>query len=337
MIAEEYCTPISKEQAKDIPKCVLKDLYTGMIKIRLVEEKVAELVAQKEIICPCHLYIGQEAIATGVCASLRKEDYVFSTHRSHGHYLAKGGDIKTMMAELYGRATGCSGGHGGSMHLASPEIGFPGSSAIVAGTIPLAVGVALAASIEGVDRVSVAFFGDGAATEGVFYECLNFAALKKLPVLFICENNFYTTHMHISAIQSDIDIYKRADAFSMPAFKIDGNNVAEVFKTAQKAIESARAGKGPAFIECVTYRWRGHVGSSWDIEKGLRTQEEVDWWVGNCAIKRIEDLLLSSGTMSLSEREEINNRFLYEIDSAVQFAQASPFPDVTEYKNKAFL
>lgn len=336
MIVEEYCGPIDRDEAKDIPASLLKEMYLKMMEIRLVEEKIADLVSAKEIICPCHLYIGEEAVATGVCANLTKEDYVYSTHRSHGHYLAKGGSLKTLMAELYGKVTGCSHGNGGSMHLATPEIGFPGSSAIVGGSIPIAVGTALAFSIQQLDRVSVSFFGDGAVTEGALYESLNFAALKKLPVVFVCENNFYSTHMHISAIQSNTEIYKKAEVFNIPAVRIDGNNLVEVYMTAKKAVESARRGQGPTFIECVTYRWRGHVGPSWDLEKGLRSKEEVDWWVDNCAIKRMEDLLLSLGMISSAEKEKIIDRLNKKINEALQAAKESPFPDTKGYRNKVF-
>ena len=207
----------------DIPMATLRGMYMTMLKIRKFEEKVAELVSEKEIITPCHLYIGQEAVAAGVCAVLREDDYVFSTHRSHGHYIAKGGGIKALMAELYCRTTGCSKGRGGSMHVASPDVGLPGSSAIVAGTIPLSIGVGLALSMQKTERVSVAFFGDGAVNEGVFYESLNFAALKKLPVIFICENNLYSTHLPISACLANTDIYKKAEAFNMPGVRVDGN------------------------------------------------------------------------------------------------------------------
>jgi len=332
----EYYSPIRKETVKNIPASILKNMYITMARIRKVDEKIADFVAQKKIICPCHLYIGQEAVATGVCANLKKQDYVYSTHRSHGHYIAKGGDIKAMMAEIFGKETGCSRGNGGSMHLVAPELGFPGSSAIVAGTIPIAVGTALAFSIQGSENVSVAFFGDGAATEGVFYESLNFAALKKLPVVFVCENNFYSTHMHISAIQSNIEIYKKAEAFNMRAMRIDGNNVVDVYNTAREAVEDARAGRGPTLIECTTYRWRGHVGPNWDVEKSLRSQEEVDSWVNNCGMKRIEGLLLEMGIMSDSEKKEINEKIISEIEEAVRFVQASPFPSAEEYKENVF-
>ncbi|MBI5643078.1 MAG: thiamine pyrophosphate-dependent dehydrogenase E1 component subunit alpha [Deltaproteobacteria bacterium] len=336
MITHQYYSPLRKEEVRSLPRSELLSLYETMTRIRLVEEKVADLIKDKEIVCPCHLYIGQEAIATGVCAALTVKDYVYSTHRSHGHYLAKGGSVKGLMAEIYGKSTGCSRGNGGSMHLAAPHIGYPGSSAIVGGTIPLAVGTALSFYIDGSRNVSVSFFGDGAATEGVFYESINFAALKKLPVVFVCENNFYSTHMHITAIQPSSDIFRRAKAFDVPAVKIDGNNVIEVHNAASEAVTRARAGEGPSLIECVTYRWRGHVGPNWDIEKGLRSREEVDFWVDNCAIKRTENFFFSEGLMSPSEKERILQKVRTEIEDALNYARSSPYPEVSEYKNKVF-
>ncbi len=322
--------------AVDIPPLTLRSVYTTMLRIRRLEERVAELLLEGEIKCPTHLYIGEEAVATGVCANLRSDDYVFSTHRSHGHYIAKGGDIKALMAELYGKATGCSKGRGGSMHLASPDVGLPGSSAIVAGTVPLAVGAALAFSIQERKRVSVAFFGDGAVNEGVWYESLNFASLKKLPVILVCENNLYSTHMPVSACLADTDIYKKAEAFNMPGTRIDGNNVVEVFKTAEKAIEGARRGKGPTLIECMTYRWRGHVGASDDIDKGLRSKEELDYWMARCPIKRLEKFLLNHSIISESEKIQIYESIDEEIEKAIAFAKESPYPDESELLKGVF-
>jgi TPP-dependent pyruvate/acetoin dehydrogenase alpha subunit len=327
---EKMVFSLNMDVAMNIPAEILRTMYMTMLRIRKFEERAAERVSNKEIICPCHLYIGEEAVATGVCSALRKEDYVFSTHRSHGHYIAKGGDIKALMAELYCRATGCSKGRGGSMHLASPAVGLPGSSAIVAGTIPLAVGAALAFSVQKRDNVSVAFFGDGAANEGTFYESLNFAALKKLPVIFVCENNFYSTHMPISECLADTDIYKKAEAFKMSSVRVDGNNVAEVFKVAKRAIEDARQGKGPTLIECMTYRWRGHVGPSYDLDKGLRSKEELDYWMNRCPIKTLEEFLLEHDFISESEKIKIYESIEKEIDDALVFAKESPYPDPDE-------
>jgi len=304
--------PVGVEMAAGISPATLKALYTTMLRIRRVEEKIAELLCSKpEIVCPVHLYTGQEAVAAGVCASLRRDDYVFSTHRSHGHYIAKGGDIKALMAELYGKATGCSRGRGGSMHLASPDIGLPGSSAIVAGTIPLAVGAALAFSLRGQDAVSVAFFGDGAANEGA-------------------------THMPVAACLADTRIYKKAEAFDMPGIRVDGNNIFEVFSTAGKVIENARRGRGPALIECMTYRWRGHVGPNFDLDKGLRTKKELDYWMDRCPIRTLERFLSGHDILSESERARICEDIDKEITEAIAFALESPYPDESELLDNVF-
>jgi pyruvate dehydrogenase E1 component alpha subunit len=307
-----------------------------MLRIRRFEERVAELLLKEEIKCPTHLYIGQEAIAAGVCANLRKDDYVFSTHRSHGHYIAKGGDTKALMAELYGKATGCSKGRGGSMHLASPNIGLPGSSAIVAGTIPLAVGAALAFSLQEGDTISIAFFGDGAANEGAFHESLNFASLKKLPVVFVCENNLYSTHMPISACLADTNIHKKAEAFNLPGVRVDGNNVIKVYEVARKATEHARCGHGPTLIECMTYRWRGHVGPNDDLDKGLRSREELDYWMSRCPIKMLEEFLLKQRILSKPEKSQIYENIDKEVEQAILFAQESPYPDQNSLLNHVF-
>jgi len=329
-----------KEQsslASDIPTDILRKMYVTMVKIRKFEERVAELVTSpKEIITPCHLYIGEEAGATGVCSALKRDDYVFSTHRSHGHYIAKGGDLKALMAELYCKKTGCSKGKGGSMHVASPDIGLPGSSAIVGGTIPIAAGAALAFSMQNKDAVSVAFFGDGAAHEGVFYESLNFASLKKLPVIFFCENNLYCTHLSIADTLADTNIYKKAEAFGMPGIRIDGNNVMEVYKVAKKAIEDARNGKGPTLIESMTYRWRGHVGPYDDLDQGLRSKEELDLWMNRCPIKMLKKFLLEQGIMSELERDQIHKAISEEIEEAVKFAKESPYPDENDLLHDVF-
>ena len=336
-MSKKHPAPRTPRTGLNIPPETLRAMYVTMLRIRKFEERVAELVYPlKEIICPCHLYIGQEAVATGVCSTLKKEDWVFSTHRSHGHYIAKGGDIKALMAELYGRETGCSRGRGGSMHLASPEWGLPGSSAIVAGTIPLAVGAALSFLMQRKDSVSVAFFGDGAAGEGVFYESLNFASLKKLPIVFVCENNLYSTHLPISDCLADVQIWKKAEAFDMPGIRVDGNDVVEVFQSAKKAVELARLGKGPTLIEYMTYRWRGHVGPNDDLDKGLRSKEELDYWTNRCPIKAFEEFLLTCGIISDSERIKIIRSIDKEIEDSVTFAKKSPYPDKRDYLNYVF-
>jgi len=316
-----------KTKHLEIPVKILFNMYKTMVKMRKFEEKVAELIINKEIQTPCHLYVGQEAAATGVCASLMKNDFVFSTHRSHGHYIAKGGDLNKLMAEIYCRVDGCSGGHGGSMHIASPDIGLPGSSAIVAGTIPLAVGVAYSFSLQKKDNISVSFFGDGAIGEGVFYESLNLASLRKLPVIFVCENNLFSTHMPISACLADTDIKKKAGIFNIPAERVDGNDVRAVYLTAKKMIENARNNKGPSFLECMTYRWFGHVGPNYDIDKGLRSQEELDYWMKRCPIKRLERYLKNKNLLSTSKKKEIYKNIEKEIEDSIKFKNKSPYPD----------
>lgn len=333
---DNYCRPVTKEMVGETPTEILRHMYRMMLKIRLVEEKVADLVAGKEIICPCHLSIGQEALAVGVCAALTQNDFVYSTHRNHAHYLAKGGSVKHMMAELYCRDTGCSRGRGGSMHLVATDLGFPGASAIVAGTIPQAVGSALAFSLKGSKEVAVAFFGDGATDEGVFYESLNFSALKKLPVVFVCENNFYSTHLPISSRQANVDVYKKAKVFNLPGLRVDGYNVIEVFQAAGGAVENARNGLGPTLLECITYRWRGHVGPNWDIDKGLRSQEEVDFWVNNCSIQSLETYLTEEGLLSDSDKILITREIQEEIEESVRFAKESPYPEGIRLMDNVF-
>ena len=222
------------------------------------------------------------------------------------------------------------------MHLASPEVGLPGSSAIVAGTIPLAVGAALAFSMQESDTVGVAFFGDGAVNEGVFYESLNFASLKKLPVIFICENNLYSTHMPIASCLAATDIYKKAQAFDMPGIRIDGNNVSEVFQASKRVIEEARSGRGPALIEFMTYRWRGHVGANFDLEKGLRSQEELDSWINRDPIRAFEEFLSKGDILSSQERKRIGEDIDREVEEALTFARQSPYPNENELLDNVF-
>jgi pyruvate dehydrogenase E1 component alpha subunit len=301
-------------------------LYYMMEKIRIFEEKVAKLIENKEIIDPCHLYIGQEGVAAGVCHALTPEDWVFSNHRSHGHYIAKKGDINSLMAEIFCKATGCSRGRGGSMHLCSPEIGFPGSSAIVAGTISLAVGAALSFSMKNVQTVAVSFFGDGATNEGVLYEALNFAALKKLPIVFICENNLYSTHMPIAECLANTDIYKKAEAMGVPAVRVDGNDVLEVYQATSSAVTAAREGNGPAFIECMTYRWLGHVGPNNDLDKGLRSKEELEQWIERDPIRRFQQYISNSNITTPSELQKMKSQIQSDVEHAVEFARSSPYP-----------
>ncbi len=317
---------IKKEDLVKIPRETLLSLYTTMLRIRMFEEKIVELYPAQEMKCPVHLCIGQEAIAAGVCLNLAREDYVFSNHRGHGHCLAKGMPMKPMMAELYGRVTGCSRGKGGSMHLVDTSKGILGTSAIVGGGLPMGVGAALASKMKGDGRVTVVFFGDGAYDEGVFYESFNFAALKKLPVVFVCENNFYATNSPQSSRHPACDIAGSAAAFGAPGICVDGNNAAEVYSVAREAIGNARSGLGPSLIEARTYRWKGHVGPEVDYEKGARSREELLDWMKRCPIKNFEMALREGGLATGMELDAIPKAILAELDEAVSHALESPYP-----------
>lgn len=301
-------------------------MYRMMLRIRRFEEKAAELVEAKEIRTPCHLYIGQEAIATGVCAALRCDDLIWGGHRSHGHYLAKGGDLRAMMAELYGKAAGCSRGRGGSMHLVAPEVGVPGTVPLVAATIPLAVGAGLAFKLRRESRVSVAFFGDGAAEEGHFHESLNLASLYRLPVLFICENNLYASHMHLLQRRAQDNIHKAGEAHGLPAECLDGNDVQVAHGAARRAVSRARNEEGPTLLEFRTYRWRGHVGPSWDMDVGVKRKDELKQWLEKDPIARARQILSEAG-MSAEALECIGREVADEVEGAVRFARQAPYPD----------
>lgn len=303
-----------------------RKLYEAVVRARKFDEKIVELYPQQEMRCPTHLSLGQEAAAAGVCAALRKEDLIFSTHRCHSHTMAKGGDFKLMFAELYGKETGCSKGKGGSMHFVQPEMGIMGASAIVGGSVPLAVGAALAAKMQGKDIVSVAFFGDGALEQGTFHEGLNFASLKKLPVLFISENNFYATCSHLSARQAVDGLYTRAASYLMPGVQVDGTKVEDVYAAAVPAVDRARRGEGPTFIEAVCYRWKEHVGPNFDYDLGFRTKEELDSWMAKCPVKLFEKYLVQNKLLEAAELEKISAAIQAQIDEAVVYAKQSPFP-----------
>lgn len=310
----------------DIGTEILLDLYTRMTRIRFFEERVVELFNQKRIVCPIHLYVGQEAVAAGVCANLTPADYAVSTHRSHGHYLAKGGSPRRLMAEILCREDGCSHGHGGSMHVTDPEAGFLASSAIVGGTIPIAVGAALKIRMNGEDRVSVAFFGDGATDEGVFYESVNFASLYRLPVLFVCENNLFSTHLPIGMRQSNQDLARKMSAFNLETRRVDGNNAGEVYSAARAAVANARRGGGPAFLECMTYRWYSHVGAWRDLDVGFRTKADVEHWMSRCPIRALREHLGGRRDAGAAACDAAETAVREQIDAAVSFALASPSP-----------
>lgn len=306
---------------------LLRDMYQSMQRIRRFEEAIGDCSNAKEFKGPTHLYIGQEAIAVGVCNALRRDDYVFGGHRSHGHYLAKGGGLRELAAEIFVRETGCSKGRGGSMHLTAPEVGLLGTSALVGGGMGPGVGTALASVLRGRDRVTTIFFGDGGIEEGVFHESLNFAALKKLPVLFVCENNLYASHLPLSARQPQPDLYKHATPYGVPGVRIDGNDVVAVYQSASAAVARARVGGGPTMLEYLTYRWRGHVGPSLDLDYNIRTKEELESWMTRDPIKRLSERLVSEGVLTVQERDGIDEQVMREVAAAIDFARHSPFPN----------
>ncbi len=306
---------------------ILLKCYRDMLRIRRVEERIAELYPEQEMRCPVHLCIGQEAIAVGVAAALDKKDYVLSNHRSHGHYLSKGGNLKAMMAELYGKATGCTQGKGGSMHLMDLSVGFLGAAPIVSSTIPLAVGAAFGSVMKKEKKVTVPFFGEAATEEGVFHESLNFAQLKKLPVIFVCENNLYSVYSPLSVRQPrERQIFEMAEGHGMVSCQADGNDVESVAALAQEAVARARRGEGPTFLEFMTYRWLEHCGPNDDTSAGYRSEAECQEWRKKCPIQRAEKKLRESGDLTEEAIDSMHQELDAEIAEAVTFAKQSPFP-----------
>src|SRR5262245_60527290 len=305
-------------------------LYESLYRIRRVEEEIARVYPSDCIKSPVHLSIGQEAVSVGICEALERGDVVFGTYRGHALYLAKGGDLRRMVAELYGKATGCAGGKGGSMHLVDPEAGVMGMSAVVGSTIPNAVGYAYALKYRRQDKVVVSFFGDGATEEGVFAESLNFAALKRLPLLFVCENNGYAIHTHQSRRQGSLDIRGKARAFGVPAERLDGNDLPALVARSREVVAAIRAGGGPHFFEVMTYRLREHVGPGEDYHLGYRDEAEAAPW-------READAVLRVGAgLGVGERARIEAEVEEEVAEAFAFAEASPFPAADELTRDVF-
>ncbi|MBF0240447.1 MAG: thiamine pyrophosphate-dependent dehydrogenase E1 component subunit alpha, partial [SAR324 cluster bacterium] len=278
---------------------IRKKLYFEMLRIRMIEQKIAEVYPEQEMRCPVHLCIGQEAVAAGVCANLKVEDQVVSAHRSHAHYLAKGGDLKRMLGELYGKVSGCAHGKGGSMHLIDLNAGLLAAVPIVGSTIPIGVGAAWGMVMKQLPHLVVVFFGDGSIEEGVFHESLNFAALKKLPVLFLCENNFYSVYSPLEVRQpAGREIFEIARAHGIESHQGDGNDVEEVYSMTAHAVEKIRQGKGPMFLEFKTFRWLEHCGPFWDDELGYRKENELQNWRERCPVKLHENKLRSEGLLN---------------------------------------
>jgi TPP-dependent pyruvate/acetoin dehydrogenase alpha subunit len=308
----------------------LARLYRALYRIRRVEEEIARIYPSDQIKSPVHLSIGQEAVAVGVCDVLRPDDVVFGTYRGHASYLAKGGDLAAMLAELYGKDTGCARGKGGSMHLIDPDHGVMGTSAVVATTIPHAVGYAYAQRYRGTDRVTVSFFGDGATEEGAYHESLNFAALKKLPVLFVCENNRFAIHSRLLDRRSRHNIAEQAAAHGMAAERIEDNDVLRIRERAAGAVAALRAGGGPRLLECMTYRWKEHVGPNDDWALGYRTPQEAQAWIEGDQVVRVGAML------DATARRDIDTRVEAEIRQAIEFAERSPFPAADELLTDVF-
>lgn len=304
---------------------VIERFYRALYRIRRVEEEIAAVYPTDKIKSPVHLSIGQEAVSVGVCETLHPNDVVFGTYRSHASYLAKGGDLKRMIAELYGKIDGCAKGKGGSMHLVDVQARVMGTSAVVGTTIAQAVGFAYALKLQRKKSIVVSFFGDGAADEGVFYESLNFAALKALPIIFICENNFYAIHTHQSLRQKPANIRERASVYGMPAEQIPNNDLLRIYERVSEAVEKLRSGApGPFFFECFTYRLKEHVGPNDDFQLGYRSREEAEPWITNDPVRRLGEQL------DPTERHKIEAEVDTEIREAFVFAEQSSFPDAAE-------
>jgi TPP-dependent pyruvate/acetoin dehydrogenase alpha subunit len=315
LASSAWATIDSSPSAADIER-----IYRWLRLVRRVEEEIARLYPSDRIKSPVHLSIGQEAVSVGVCDALRPDDVIAPTYRCHAAYLAKGGSLREMMAELFGKATGIAGGKGGSMHLIDMKHNVLGASAVVGTTIPVAMGYAFALKAMKTDRVCVAFFGDGATEEGVFAESLNFAALRRLPILFVCENNNYAIHTPVSRRWASDRLCERVETYNVPAFQLDDGDVFKLRALAAMAIDRLRQEQGPSFIECRTYRWREHVGPNEDFDAGYRSRADCEPWRLNDQVNQV------AARLAPHRRAEIDAAIEQEIADAVQFAEASPFP-----------
>jgi len=322
VVAEETRKlPLNLSKEKNI------DLYRKMLEIRCFEEKVFELYAQNLVPGTIHLYTGEEAVAVGVCGNLRKDDYITSTHRGHGHCIAKGAQPKRVMAEILGKKTGYCKGKGGSMHIADFKVGMLGATAVVGAGLPIAMGAGLSINLRRTDNVVACFFGDGASNQGTFHEAINMAAVWKLPVIFVCENNVYAMGTRQSTVMLVKNVADRAVAYGIPGVAVDGNDVLAVYEAAQKAVEMARKGEGPTLIECKTYRHKGH--SRIDPAK-YRPKEEVEEWLRNDPIKRFKERLLQTNVVIETEIQQIEREVSAKIEEAARFAMESSYPAAEE-------
>ena len=307
-----------------------KEFYATMYKIRRFEEEVFEFYKLGQMAGLAHLYIGEEAVAAGACAAIDKQDYIGSTHRGHGHLVARGADMGKMMAEILGKATGYSKGKGGSMHIMAMDLGILGANGIVGGGIPTATGAAYSAKYRGTDQVTLCFFGDGAANEGTFHECINMAAAWDLPIVYIIENNLYGITVDTRRVTKEHDLAKRAIGYGIPGYTIDGNDIEQVYETVGKAVKDAREGKGPAIVECKTYRHHGHNGSD---NCAYRPDGELEEWQKKDPLKVFKD----RGYLTDEELKAIEKEVDAEIEKACEFAAESPYPDASELMTDIFV
>jgi acetoin:2,6-dichlorophenolindophenol oxidoreductase subunit alpha len=305
-------------------KNVLIKLYRTMLTIRRFEERVSQEFAKGNILGYVHLYIGQEAVATGVCNNLNLDDRIVSSHRGHGHSIAKGADVRRMMAEIYGKKTGYCKGKGGSMHIADFSVGMLGANGIVGAGLPIAVGAGLAAQLEKKGQVAAVFFGDGASQEGEFHEAMSLAAVWKLPLIFVCENNLYASGTPATFAVPIKDIYKKAESYGMHGAVVDGNDVVAVNETASELVARTRNGGGPVLLECKTYRWHTHFELAPFPDP--RPREELESWMKRCPVATMEKRLLADGVLTETDLRDINSEVLKKIDDAVKYAEESPFP-----------
>ena len=314
---------------------VVADLHTRMIRIRFFEEAAGRLFEANKIPGFIHLYVGQEAVAAGVCVALRDDDQISSTHRGHGHLVAKGGDLNRMMAELMGKATGYCGGKGGSMHVCDLELNMLGANGIVGGGVPIAVGAGFANKYRGNDTVSVAFFGDGTTNIGAFHEAANMAAALRLPVLFVCENNEYAEYTPRERTMAIKDVAERAAAYGMPGTIVDGMDARAVYDATRQALDTIRAGEGPSFLECKTYRYFNHHGIQ-TLGMKYRSDDEVEEWRQRDAIAALERVMVADGVATGADIEAARTAVQAEVEAAIEFAEASPLPDPGELLDNVY-
>lgn len=326
-----------EHQSHTLDKAQWVELYQKMLTIRLAELEIVKIYPTDKIQSPVHLSIGQEAVAAGVCCALGQKDRIYGTYRGHGIYIGRGGGLKELFAELYAKDTGCARGKGGSMHLVAPKVGVMGCSAVVASTIPVAAGDALASQMKGTPYVVAAFFGDGAVDEGVFYESINFAALKKLPIVFVCENNGYAIHSRVADRHKQTELYRYGESLGMSGKRFDGNDVETVYTTMKQAVEEIRNGGEPRILEYTTFRHYEHVGIGQDMEERYRDPQELQKALQHDPIKWAQHILKAKFKITDAALKEWEAKIQKEIQKAIAFADASAFPSEDRLFTDLFL